>query len=385
MRKKILFLLTMLLLLPVLAIPGNNTVYAEESSVSSSALAEESGSEQVVDSLDWDIQSMLEELGLSVSDPTQVQEKFTFSTMWNVFSNYIGDRIERPFQMLAGLLTVIIFSALLQGLYQGNMRTGTETVFEFICTLAAVAVLSEPLCTSFSSVEQTLESGSEFMTLFVPVFAGILAAGGTVGSALCYQTGVIALADGVIQLICHVLLPLCTMVFALAIVDAVSPSVSVGGLLHMTKRTTTWVLGLIMTIFLGVLSMQSWVNGSVDTAAAKTTKYVISNFVPVVGSAVSDAYTTVRSSLQILRNTTGVIGMMALCILFLPPLVQLLLYRAVVGIGAALAEILGTKRLLRLLQGTQQALAIAFALLVCFGIMFVVATAIAMTIGKGMT
>ena len=385
MRKKILFLLTMLLLLPVLAIPCNNTVYAEESSASSSALAEESGSEQVVDSLDWDIQSMLEELGLSVSDPTQVQEKFTFSTMWNVFSNYIGDRIERPLQMLAGLLTVIIFSALLQGLYQGNMRAGTETVFEFICTLAAVAVLSEPLCTSFSSVEQTLESGSEFMTLFVPVFAGILAAGGTVGSALCYQTGVIALADGVIQLICHVLLPLCTMVFALAIVDAVSPSVSVGGLLHMTKRTTTWVLGLIMTIFLGVLSMQSWVNGSVDTAAAKTTKYVISNFVPVVGSAVSDAYTTVRSSLQILRNTTGVIGMMALCILFLPPLVQLLLYRAVVGIGAALAEILGTKRLLRLLQGTQQALAIAFALLVCFGIMFVVATAIAMTIGKGMT
>lgn len=385
MRKKILFLLTMLLLLPVLAIPGNNTVYAEESSVSSSALAEESGSEQVVDSLDWDIQSMLEELGLSVSAPTQVQEKFTFSTMWNVFSNYIGDRIERPFQMLAGLLTVIIFSALLQGLYQGNMRAGTETVFEFICTLAAVAVLSEPLCTSFSSVEQTLESGSEFMTLFVPVFAGILAAGGTVGSALCYQTGVIALADGVIQLICHVLLPLCTMVFALAIVDAVSPSVSVGGLLHMTKRTTTWVLGLIMTIFLGVLSMQSWVNGSVDTAAAKTTKYVISNFVPVVGSAVSDAYTTVRSSLQILRNTTGVIGMMALCILFLPPLVQLLLYRVVVGIGTALAEILGTKRLLRLLQGTQQALAIAFALLVCFGIMFVVATAIAMTIGKGMT
>ena len=43
----------------------------------------------------------------------------------------------------------------------------------------------------------------------------------------------------------------------------------------------------------------------------------------------------------------------------------------------------GTKRLHRLLQGTQQALAIAFALLVCFGVLFVIATAIAMTIGKG--
>ena len=104
---------------------------------------------------------------------------------------------------------------------------------------------------------------------------------------------------------------------------------------------------------------------------------------PVVGNAVSDAYTTVRSSLQILRSTTGVIGIVSLCVLFLPPLVQLLLYRAVVAVGAAAAELFGTKSLLRLLRGTQQALAIAFALLVCFGIMFVVATAIAMTIGKG--
>ena len=53
------------------------------------------------------------------------------------------------------------------------------------------------------------------------------------------------------------------------------------------------------------------------------------------------------------------------------------------GRVAAAAELFGTKSLLRLLRGTQQALAIAFALLVCFGIMFVVATAIAMTIGKG--
>lgn len=53
------------------------------------------------------------------------------------------------------------------------------------------------------------------------------------------------------------------------------------------------------------------------------------------------------------------------------------------GDRAAAAELFGTRSLLRLLRGTQQALAIAFALLVCFGVMFVVSTAIAMTIGKG--
>ncbi|WP_298483870.1 stage III sporulation protein AE [uncultured Ruminococcus sp.] len=356
--------------------------HAEEDDMTHT-FAEESGSADVTDSLDWDVQSVLDRLGLSVSDPTKIAEAFTLSTVWDVLGEYISEYVERPFQMLAGLLTVIIFAALLQGLHSGNMRNGTEQVFEFLCALAAVGILAEPLCQSFTAVENALNQGAEFMLVFVPVFAGILAAGGTAGSAVCYQTAVIALADGVMQVITRVLLPFCTMGFALAIVDAVSPSVSVSGLLTLSKKVTTWVLGLFMSIFLGVLSMQNWITGSVDTAATKTTKYVISNFVPVVGSAVSDAYTAVRSSLQILRSTTGVIGIAAICILFLPPLVQLLLYRGVVAIGTAAAELFGTQRLLRLLRGTQQVLAIAFALLVCFGVMFVVATAIAMTLGKG--
>lgn len=356
--------------------------HAEEDDMTHT-FAEESGSADVTDSLDWNVQSVLDRLGLSVSDPTKIAEAFTLSTVWDVLGEYISEYVERPFQMLAGLLTVIIFAALLQGLHSGNMRNGTEQVFEFLCALAAVGILAEPLCQSFTAVENALNQGAEFMLIFVPVFAGILAAGGTAGSAVCYQTAVIALADGVMQMITRVLLPFCTMGFALAIVDAVSPSVSVSGLLTLSKKVTTWILGLFMSVFLGVLSMQNWITGSVDTAATKTTKYVISNFVPVVGSAVSDAYTAVRSSLQILRSTTGVIGIAAICILFLPPLIQLLLYRGVVAIGTAAAELFGTQRLLRLLRGTQQVLAIAFALLVCFGVMFVVATAIAMTLGKG--
>ena len=78
-----------------------------------------------------------------------------------------------------------------------------------------------------------------------------------------------------------------------------------------------------------------------------------------------------------LRSTTGVVGMVSLCVLFLPPLVQLLLYRGVVAIGAAAAELFGTRSLLRLLRGTQQALAIAFALLVKFACMALGAVGIA--------
>ena len=63
-----------------------------------------------------------------------------------------------------------------------------------------------------------------------------------------------------------------------------------------------------MTIFTGLLSIQSVVGSSADTLTSKTAKYVISNCVPVVGGAVSDAYSTVKGSLSLLKNGIGGVG-----------------------------------------------------------------------------
>lgn len=378
--KRGFFCLCIVLLLCLLWTTFPEIVYAEEAAVSDT-LTEESGVADLTDGLDWDVQKTLDKLGISMENPTEITNQFTLASVWNVLAEMAENYIAAPLRLLGGLLAVIIFAALLDG-FSIDKQSAIGRLFEYICALGAVGILAEPLFQSFSAAESALQQGTTFMLTFVPVFAGILAAGGTAGGAVCYQTAVIALADGMMQLINRTLLPLCTMSFGLAIVDSVSPSVSVGGLLQMTRKAVTWCLGLLMSVFLGVLSLQNWISSSVDGAAVKTTKYVISNFVPVVGSAVSDAYATVRGSLQILRGATGIVGIASLCILFLPPLIQLLFYRGVIAVGTAAAELFGTQRMVRLLKGTQQALAIAFALLICFGIMFVVATAIAVTVGK---
>ena len=151
-------------------------------------LAEESGSAELTEQLDWDIQSVLEQLGLSFTDVGGAGESFTLSRIWQVFSAYLSGRISRPFAMLGGLLTVILFAALLQSVQDNARHRGTGQVYEFVCALAAVGVLTEPLCRSFAAVENALTQGAEFMMLFVPVFAGILAASGTLSGAVAYQS-----------------------------------------------------------------------------------------------------------------------------------------------------------------------------------------------------
>ena len=51
----------------------------------------------------------------------------------------------------------------------------------------------------------------------------------------------------------------------------------------MCIRDRVWILGVILTIFVGLISVEGSLSSSVDGITAKTTKAAVSSFIPVVG------------------------------------------------------------------------------------------------------
>jgi stage III sporulation protein AE len=220
------------------------------------------------------------------------------------------------------------------------------------------------------------------MTIFTPVFSAMMTATGQIGTAVAYQSGMLLLTNLLMQLLQRILLPFLSMSFAIAIANAVYTEHTLDGLLQLTKRITTWSLGFLMTFFIGAISMQSIVSSASDGLTMKTTKYVVSNFVPIVGSAVSDAYATVIGSLQVLKSATGAVGIAILLLIFLPVLLKVILYRLALQIALALADLFAVKQVSRFLQGAEQVLSMLFAVLTSFSILFLVTIALLLLIGK---
>ena len=48
------------------------------------------------------------------------------------------------------------------------------------------------------------------------------------------------------------------------------------------KSSIVWTLGVILTLFIGVLSLEGTLTSSVDGITAKTTKAAVSSLIPVV-------------------------------------------------------------------------------------------------------
>ena len=379
MKRMIKLAIWMLSVLLLLFLTGYS-VSAEQASVPEELISA-SGAEELTEVLEPDIQDVLDKYGIEAGNPDAVDGLGVGEVLEGLWQTAM-QQMKSPLQVFFLLIAVVICTSLLQGM-QGGLQGGLQQMSDLIVVMAASAAAVPPVCGCFLRVKETLTQCADFMSAFTPVFAGILITSGSPGAGLGYQTAVYALVSMIMQIIGSVLLPVLSMCAALAIADAVSSHVSLGGLLRFTRTCVTWLLGLLMTVFLGVLSIQGIVRGATDSFASKTARYVVSNFVPFIGGAVSDAYSTVLGSLKILRSSTGLVGIVTLCILFLPVLVQLVLYRFAVSGAAAVSELFSAGALTKLLRGLEQVLQMTLAVLICFSVMFLVAIALVLLLSSG--
>ena len=176
----------------------------------------------------------------------------------------------------------------------------------------------------------------------------------------------------------NIFMPVIGMTAALAVVNSVFSKAPVDGLIRMIQKAVTWSLTVLTTLFTGFLTIKSTISAAADGAAAKTVRLMISGFVPVVGGAVSDAYSTVKGSLNLVRCTAGAAGVIAISMILLPPVLELLCFRLVMKLGAGVAGLFSAEPIEKLLKSLDAGLSIAIAIIVCFSLLFIISTAILM-------
>lgn len=357
------------------------TVYAaEETDIS--ALAEDWGLSETKDHLSYDAGEFLRENGISPDDPDGITS-LSPGTVISYMIEKLKYGAAAPLRLLGTLLSVVILSAAGGAAADIAKSGGSEKVYRTVCVLAAAAVTVPQIERCMDNAAQTLIQGSDFMVCYVPVFAGIAAAAGNVTASVGYNAVVLLAAEAAVKLASDVLVPVISVCMAMNIIDALNPMFSLSSVTGLLKKCCTLFLGFAMTLFTGLLSIQSIVGVSADTLGVKAAKFAVSNFVPIVGSAVADAYSTIRSGLGLLRGAAGAFGIIALAVTLLPPVLEVLCMYLAMTAGETAAELFGVKELGSFFRGAASLLSMLQAVLACFGVMFIISTVILMAAGLG--
>lgn len=292
----------------------------------------------------------------------------------------ISGRFTKPLRLFLALCGVVLLCALSKSAADG--AGGMSGVFSVVGVLAGAGMTTAAISEALSDTLVVLQAASEFMLVFVPLFAGIIAAMGKAATAAAANTVTLAAAQLFSQLAVNFLTPVCGTVMGLSVTGAIHPQLNISRLGELIKKGAVWGLSLLMTIFMSILSAQTFVTNAADSVLIRTAKFAVSSGVPIVGGTISDAVNTVHASLSLLHSSIGTYGMIAAAAILLPCLITVVCFRIALSAAEGFSEVFGISELTALFKAGGSVMAIIMAVIACFLLLNILSAVIMLTMTR---
>ena len=291
----------------------------------------------------------------------------------------LGREILNSAPLIGKLLILAVLCAVLgqlQVAYGGNVGKIAQVMTYLVLLSLALTAFREALDFATGTIDKMV---GLMQTLF-PVLLTLLISMGDLTSAALFKPLIMGSLTVLATMIKTVVLPLFFLATILRLFNHISDQFKLSKLAGLLEFTGKLSLGVIMTVFIGVMTIQGVTGGVADSVIFRTAKYS-ADLIPVVGKFFKDAVELVITSGLILKNAVGIIALLAVIVICVAPLVKILAMILVFRISAALIEPLGEKALAESLQDMSKSLTFILVTVAAVAIMFFMTVAV--VIGTG--
>ena len=148
------------------------------------------------------------------------------------------------------------------------------------------------------------------------------------------------------------------------------------------KSSIIWFLGIILTIFVGVLSLEGTLTSSIDGITAKTAKAAVSSLIPVVGKILGDTVDSVLGCGLILKNAIGIVGVIVIIGICILPVIKLATLSIMYSIASAIIEPLADSKIVKLLNEMSGIFKLLLAILCSVSVLLIIGTTLVIKISN---
>ncbi len=348
------------------------TAYAEETTIYEEQL-ENSGILEIEDKLPQDVREYINQNGLDIRDYNWINNIKTENVFTHILT-FLKSGLKKPLISLGIIAAIIIINALLFE----KENSEISTVVTYAATLSIAGAIITPIFASINTAIGAMKGCATFMTAFIPIFAAITAATGKAVTSISMSTLLLGAANGVSLISNFAVVPFIGGYLSLSLAAGVSPFMNGGGISQAVKKLALWVLSLITTVFLGILSIQTVVNAHADNLSMRTAKFIIGSSVPVAGGVLSEALGTLTASMSLLKSTVGIYGVVICCLIFLPIIIELVLWRITLWISDFVALQFSLTKISGLLQSLDTVLSVLIGIILLTAAMFIISLSVVM-------
>lgn len=216
----------------------------------------------------------------------------------------------------------------------------------------------------------------------LPILITLMLTTGSITSAGVVQPILLLLINFIGNAISNFILPIILISTSLNIVSQISDEIKISKISKFLNSSTIWILGIIMTLFVTVLSLEGSLTQTVDGVTAKTTKAAVSTVIPVVGKILGDATDAVIGCAGILKNAVGFVGIIVIIGICLLPIIKLTILTITYYLASAICQPIADTKILNLLGSVADTFKTLLAIVFCVTVVLIVGLTIVIKISN---
>lgn len=336
-------------------------------------------SKSIFSELDSDVTGALHEFEIDSLNSEKIFS-VSFSDITEYFSEDLRTRVKSCADDFLFLLSLLLIIAIINTYFFADKKDSYITVLGTILITLVIVTKINPLLNMLLS---TMKTNGNFMLSFIPIFTLLVSLSGNPGTAITYNTLALAFAEGISAFINNIALHLIGAFLSVSIAFSMNKMMNVNRFINMVNKTAGFVIGFLACGFTGLLSIKGIMSVTVDAVSSKSVRFLLSSLIPIVGSSISDAYSSLLGSINLIKGSVAIVGILVVLIISLPAIFEGMIYCISFSVLSYLAEIFECEEI----SGVFRAFSSGIRILLLLGIfevfILIISTGIMLTMKGG--
>lgn len=301
-----------------------------------------------------------------------IQGKINNQTIYKKVIKLLGKEVSSSLKTLISILVIIVIHGILKSITDSLEYSNVSQIIYFVQYILIVTLIMSNFTEIIKLVKETSNNLVGFINVLIPLLLTLMVYTGNIATSTILEPIILFVSNFIGNIIADVLIPIVLIIVVFSIISKISERIQIEKLSKFLKSGVVWFLGVVLTIFVGVVSLEGTLSSSVDGVTAKTAKAAVSSVIPVVGKVLGDVVDSVLGCGVILKNAIGFVGVIVIIGICIMPIIKIATLSVIYSLASAVVQPVADDKIVKLLDEMSGVFKLLLAILCSLSVILIV-------------
>ena len=370
--KKIIIIFILIILIPISVLAETEEVSEETNEEIMESTQENFNISQFLKDIENYTGDFFENMDIGEIFNQAIQGNVDNKTLYTKIVSLLGTEVTSTLKILISILVVIVIHGILKSMTDNLENNHISQIIYFVQYILIVTLIMANFTDIIELVKETTNDLVGMINVLIPLLLTLMVYTGSIATSTILEPVILFAINFIGNIIQNILIPIMLVIVVFSIISKISQKVQIENLSKFLKSGVIWFLGIVLTIFVGIVSLEGTLSSSVDGITAKTAKAAVSSVIPVVGKVLGDVVDSVLGCGVILKNAVGFVGVIVIIGICAMPIIKIATLSIIYSLASAIVQPIADEKIVKLLEEMGGVFKVLLGIVCALSIMLIV-------------